>query len=75
MINQNSIKKGKVDLIDPDPISVFLAIIGTVGNIASIAAYMEYKRDQRKQHHESMRKKIDGKLVTYSWLLRLNISN
>jgi len=52
MINQNSIKKQKVDLIDPDPISVFLAILGTVGNIASIAAYMEYKRDQRNQHRE-----------------------
>ena len=39
-------------LIDPDPISVFLAVLGTVGSIASIAAYVEYQRDQRAQVRE-----------------------
>ena len=52
MISKNICKNKQVDLIDPDPISVFLVILGTVGNIASIAAYMEYKRDQRNQRRE-----------------------
>jgi len=38
--------------IDPDPLTVFLAILGAIGSFASIAAYIEYRLDQRNQERE-----------------------
>jgi len=42
--------------IDPDPLSVFLAILGAVGSFVSIAAYIEYKIEQRIQEREQEEK-------------------
>lgn len=45
-MNDDNIEKSA--LIDPDPLSVFLCILGAVGNFASIAAYVEYQREKRE---------------------------
>jgi hypothetical protein len=44
------------NLVDPDPISIFLNILATVGSIASIVAFIEYKRDKRCQIKEKEEK-------------------
>jgi hypothetical protein len=38
--------------VDPDPLSVFLAILGAVGSFVSIAAYIEYRIEKRIQERE-----------------------
>ncbi|RLI49975.1 MAG: hypothetical protein DRP09_20300 [Candidatus Thorarchaeota archaeon] len=43
-------------LIDPDPVSIFLSILGTLGGLASIIAYIEYKMGQRVQMREQEEK-------------------
>jgi hypothetical protein len=40
-------------LVDPEPFSVFLGIMGFIGSVASIAGYIEFKREQRRQITES----------------------
>lgn len=34
--------------LDPDPLSIVLAVLGAVGSVASIAGYIEQQRDKRR---------------------------
>ncbi len=63
-MNENDIrnKSTNSDLIDPDPLSVFLTILGAVGSFASIAAYVEYRISKREQEREQ-EEKIRGELA------------
>jgi hypothetical protein len=40
------------ELIDPEPLSVFLAVLGFVGSVASIVSLIEFKREQRQRVNE-----------------------
>jgi len=40
-------------LVDPEPFSIFLGIMGFIGSVASIAGYIEFKREKRRQITES----------------------
>jgi len=35
-------------LVDPDPFSIFLGVMGFIGSVASIAGYIEFRREQRR---------------------------
>ena len=35
-------------LVDPDPFSIFLGVMGFTGSAASIAGYIEFRREQRR---------------------------
>src|SRR4051812_17327686 len=37
------------DLIDPEPLSIFLAILGAIGSFASIVSYIESQRENKRR--------------------------
>jgi hypothetical protein len=45
----DSTNRDGCQIIDPEPMSVFLGVVGFLGSVASIAGYIEFKRDQRNQ--------------------------
>jgi hypothetical protein len=51
--NHISTNEGYGLLVDPDPFSIFLGVMGFIGSIASIAGYIEFKREQKRQIIES----------------------
>ena len=50
------------ELIDPEPFTIFLAVLGALGSVASLAGYAESKRDARRSH-EDTRSRTFEKLV------------
>lgn len=50
-MNQDEIKRKHCredDIIDPDPMSIFLGVLGALGSVASLAGYIQYERDKRR---------------------------
>jgi len=45
-------------LIDPEPYSIFLGIVGFLGSVASIAGYIEFRKQRNIERRDSLRKTI-----------------
>ncbi|MRR55889.1 MAG: hypothetical protein EG822_15515 [Deltaproteobacteria bacterium] len=45
-MKQENIKAEKMRLIDPDPMSIFLSVLGAVGSVASIISYLEQRKER-----------------------------
>lgn len=46
--------------IDPDPVSIFLCVLGALGSLASIATYMEHRKELGIQQDEQEKKTRQG---------------
>ena len=57
-IKYDTSHKDDNQVIDPDPMSVFLGVMGFLGSVASIAGYVEFKRDQRRQYEHQRTKNL-----------------
>ncbi len=45
-------------LLDPEPYSIFLGIVGFLGSVASIAGYIEFRKQRNIQRRDSLKKTI-----------------
>jgi len=56
MVDSN--RKYENQIIDPEPMSIFLGILGFLGSVASIASYIEFKRDQKRLYDQNRGKNL-----------------